>query len=265
VTRSSTASRLKIGISACFFHPDPARKSAPTKTLLFIEQSTAHWVMSQGALPVMIPTPFGDTARGDVAVQDYAQWLDGLVMHGGADLSPTSYGEEPIRPEWQGDRVRDEYDMALVRAFGDAGKPVFGICRGLQLINVAHGGTLYQDIATQKEGALKHRDAAAYEHNYHEVDIVPGTRLAELLGAERHRTNSIHHQGIKEVAPGFRVEAVSPDDGVIEAIRCEGERWVAAVQWHPEFHFPHQGVVDDTALLRDFLSAAREASRRNSR
>ena len=252
--------RLKIGISACYFHPDPARKVAASKTLLWIEQSTAHWVMSLGALPVMIPSTSGETFRGDVSARDYAQWLDGLVMHGGADLSPTSYGEQPLKPEWNGDKVRDDYELDLVRAFGDARKPVFGICRGLQLINVAHGGTLYQDIATQKPGAQVHRDAVAYDLNFHEVDIVPDTRLAQLLqGETRHKINSVHHQGIKDLAPGFQVEAVSPDDGVIEAIRHVGDAWIAAVQWHPEFHFPELGVVDDTPLLTDFLEAARAA------
>ena len=250
--------RLQIGISACFFHPDATRKAAPQKTLQWIEQSTAHWVMSQGALAFMVPAPAGDTYRGDVTLADYAASLDGLVLHGGADVWPGSYGEEAIKPEWNGDRARDEYEIALVKAFSDAGKPVFGICRGLQLINVAHGGTLYQDIATQKPGALVHRDAAAYDLNFHEVDILPDTRLAQLLPGERRRKiNSVHHQGIKDLAPGFKAEAFSPDDGVIEAIRHIGGAWIAAVQWHPEFHFPQHGVVDDTPLLLDFLEAAR--------
>ncbi len=251
--------RLQIGISACFFHPDPERKSAPSKTLQWIEQSTAHWVMSEGALPFMVPAPSGDTFRGDVALADYAQALDGLVMHGGADVWPGSYGEEPLRPEWSGDRVRDAYEIALVRAFVAAGKPVFGICRGLQLINVAYGGTLWQDIVTQKPGARVHRDAAAYDLHLHAVDVLDGTRLAALLGTQRPTINSVHHQGIKDLAPGFVVEAVSPDDGVIEAIRHTGGPWISAVQWHPEFHRPGLGVVDDTPLLRDFLDAARTA------
>jgi putative glutamine amidotransferase len=251
--------RLKIGISACFFHPDSTRKAAPSKTLQWIEQSTAHWVMSQGALPFMVPSPSGETARGDIALADYAQALDGLVLHGGADVWPGSYGEEPLRPEWSGDRVRDEYEIALVQAFREAGKPVFGICRGLQLINVAYGGTLYQDISTQKPGARTHRDAGAYDLHFHEVDVLPGTRLAALLGAPRHRINSVHHQGIKDLAAGFTVEAVSPDDGVIEAIRHEGREWVSAVQWHPEFHRAGLGVVDDSPLLKDFLEAAQAA------
>ncbi|TFY98919.1 gamma-glutamyl-gamma-aminobutyrate hydrolase family protein [Ramlibacter humi] len=259
VKSGSKADRLKIGISACFFHPDASRKAAPKKTLQWIEQSTAHWVMAAGALPVMIPVPAGDTFRGDVTVADYADWLDGLVLHGGADVWPGSYGEQPLRPEWNGDKARDDYEIALVKAFEAARKPVFGICRGLQLINVAHGGTLYQDISTQKPGARVHRDADAYDLNFHQVDILPGTRLSQLLRTEQHKINSVHHQGIKDLAPDFAVEATSPDDGVIEAIRHTGDAWVAAVQWHPEFHFPHLGVVDDTPLLHDFLSAAQAA------
>lgn len=251
--------RLKIGVSACFFYPDPGRKAAPQKTLQWIEQSTAHWLMAGGALPFMVPSPFGDTARGDVTIDDYAAALDGLLMHGGIDVSPASYGEEPLRPEWSGDPMRDKYEIALVRAFEAAGKPVFGICRGLQLINVAHGGTLYQDITTQKPGALVHRDADSYDLNFHHVEIVAGSRLEGLLHERRHKINSVHHQGIKDLAPGFAVEALSPDDGVVEAIRHNGEAWVAAVQWHPEFHRPELGVVDDTPLLLDFLAAAREA------
>jgi putative glutamine amidotransferase len=91
------------------------------------------------------------------------------------------------------------------------------------------------------------------------VDILPGTRLARVLPPGRHKINSVHHQGVKELAPGFEVEAVSPDDGVIEAIRHTGGSWVAAVQWHPELHRPELGVIDDTPLLRDFLQAARAA------
>jgi putative glutamine amidotransferase len=251
--------RLRIGISACFMHPDPKRGTAPGKTLQFIEQSTAHWVMAGGALPYMIPAPSGDTFRGDISVDDYAQDLDGLVLHGGADVWPGMYGEEPLRAEWTGDRIRDAYEIALVKAFSAARKPVFGICRGLQLINVAHGGTLYQDIATQKGGALTHRDASTYDLNFHHVEILPGTKLESLLRERRHKINSVHHQAIKDLAPGFVVEAVSPDDDLIEAIRHTGDAWIAAVQWHPEFHFPKLGVVNDLPLLEDFLAAARAA------
>lgn len=255
--KNRPATRLKIGISACFLHPDPARAAFAKKTLQYVEQSMAHWVMSQGALPVMIPSPSGDTFRGEVHFDDYAQWLDGLVLHGGADVWPGSYGETPLKEQWSGDRVRDAYEQALVKAFVAAGKPVFGVCRGLQLINVAFGGTLFQDIATQKPDALVHRDADTYDTNFHQLDLVPETRLSQLLaGVDSYKINSIHHQGIKDLAPGFVVEARCPDDGMIEAIRHTGPTYVAAVQWHPEFHQPGLGTMDDSPLLTDFLEAA---------
>ena len=123
--------RLKIGLSACFSHADATRPLFTGKTLQYVEQSIAHWIMSAGAMVVMVPCPTGETAKGDVSLAHYADWLDGVVMHGGADVWPGSYGEEPLRPEWLGDRVRDLYDLAVVEAFSQAGKPIFGVCRGL--------------------------------------------------------------------------------------------------------------------------------------
>ena len=252
--------RLKIGVSACFFYPDASRAAFAIKTLQYVEQSVPHWIMSGGALPVMIPSPLGETARGDVGFDDYAQWLDGIVLHGGSDVWPGSYGETPLQERWSGDRNRDEYEIALVRAFAAAGKPVFGICRGLQLINVAFGGTLYQDIGTQRPEALVHRDAVTYDLNFHDVAIEAGSHLDSLLAAQPSRKiNSVHHQGVKDLAAGFAVEARCPVDGMVEAIRHTGKSWVAAVQWHPEFHKPGLGTLDDEPILQDFLTAARAA------
>lgn len=256
--------RLKIGISACFFHADAARPIFTGKTLQYIEQSVAHWVAASGAaLPVMVPSPLGDTSRGTVGLDDYAAWLDGLVLMGGADMWPGHYGEEPLKPQWAGDRVRDEYETALARAFVAKGKPVFGVCRGLQVLNVAFGGSLLQDIGTLKPESLAHRSAELYDKHFHPVELVPGTRLAHLYpGATRFTVNSVHHQGINRLAGDFVVEAVCPDDEVIEAVRWRGPSYVAAVQWHPEFHRPaEQGVIDDGPILADFLGAARAARR----
>ena len=258
--------RLKIGISACFFHADPNRPIFTGKTLQYVEQSIAHWVMSTGALAVMIPSPAGpaaETRQGDVTLDHYAQWLDGLVLEGGSDVWPGSYGESPRWEKWSGDRVRDEYEMALVAAFARVGKPVFGVCRGLQLLNVAFGGTLYQDVATQCPSAIVHRDAAIYDRNFHDVEFVRGSTLAELYPRlPSARVNSVHHQAIKDLATGFEVEARCREDGVIEAIRRArdaGGSYIAAVQWHPEFHHPDLGTLDDAPILEDFLSAARAA------
>lgn len=255
--------RLKIGLSACFQHADPARSLFTGKTLQYVEQSVAHWIMSAGAMVVMVPCPTGETARGDVTLAHYADWLDGVVMHGGADVWPGSYGEAPLREAWVGDRVRDLYDLAVVEAFAQAGKPIFGICRGLQLINVAFGGTLYQDIETQRPGALQHRNASTYDQNFHLVEFVPGSRLAQLYpGQRRARVNSIHHQGIKRLAPDFEIEAYSHPDVVPEAIRRRagpGRGYIAATQWHPEFHQLGADTLDDTAILNDFLAACSAA------
>jgi putative glutamine amidotransferase len=254
--------RLKIGVSACFFHADAARPIFTGKTLQYIEQSVAHWVAANGqALPVMVPSPLGDTSRGKVGFADYAAWLDGLVLMGGSDMWPGHYGEEPLKPQWAGDRIRDEYETALARAFVACGKPVFGVCRGLQVLNVAFGGSLLQDIGTLKPQALAHRSADRYDEHFHPVELVPGTRLAALYpGATRFTVNSVHHQGINRLAKDFIVEAICPDDDVIEAVRWRGPSYVSAVQWHPEFHKPvEHGVIDDGPILKDFLDAAQAA------
>ncbi|HSB23113.1 MAG TPA: type 1 glutamine amidotransferase [Burkholderiaceae bacterium] len=253
--------RLKIAISACFFHADAQRPIFSGKTLQYIEQSVAHWVASQGALPVMVPSPLGDTSRGTVGFDDYAAWLDGLVLMGGSDVWPGHYGEEPLKPQWAGDRIRDEYETALARAFIARAKPVFGVCRGLQVLNVAFGGSLLQDISTLQPDALTHRSAELYDQLFHTVEFVPGTQLARLYpGTPRAKVNSVHHQGIKALARDFTVEARCPDDQMIEAVRWRGPSYVAAVQWHPEFHKPvEHGVIDDAPILKDFLDAAMAA------
>lgn len=264
---SSKQSPLKIGISACLLHPESTREAYGSKTLQYVEQCTALWVSRSGALPVMIPS-LTDTSScalpGDRRADDYAQWLDGLVLHGGADVWPGNYGEAPLHVDWTGDRTRDEYEIALVKAFVAEGKPVFGICRGLQLINVAFGGSLYQDIPSQLPQVVVHDDEAAFELNFHQLALVPETRLASLLKDARSlKVNSIHHQGIKDLAPGFVVEARCPDDGMIEAIRYmsghTASAYIAAVQWHPEFHAAELGTLDDRPLLMDFLDAAQRA------
>lgn len=264
----STQAPLLIGLSARIYTPGSAGVALPgvwTKQLHYLEQSAAHWVMSGGALAVMVPALHAGALQGEpVGLEDYAQALDGLVLQGGNDVAPQGYGEEPLHPDWMGDPLRDAYEMALIRAFVQAGKPVFGICRGLQLLNVHYGGTLWQDIPTQRPDAREHRDGGKYERHFHGIELVPGTRLASLYPGLQHAvTNSIHHQGIKDLAPGLVVEARCPDDGIVEAVRHAGPGFVAAVQWHPEFHrsLAHDGF-DDTPMLNDFLAAARAARRR---
>ncbi|WP_082536469.1 MULTISPECIES: gamma-glutamyl-gamma-aminobutyrate hydrolase family protein [unclassified Roseateles] len=259
---------LLIGVSARIYYPaTPVLDLGGvwTRTLHYLEQSAAVWLARSGALPVMVP---GVDSRslaliGADQIDRYAQALDGLVLQGGNDVCPATYGEEALRPEWAGDAIRDHYELNLIDAFVQAGKPVFGICRGMQLLNVAFGGTLYQDLPTQRpQTGETHFARQAYEQNFHHVDMVPGGWLAHLYPNARHcRVNSIHHQGVKDLAPAFRVEARCPDDDIVEAIRSTRHPFVAGVQWHPEFHgIGEPTVFDDSKLLADFLLACRRAS-----
>ena len=252
---------VRVGISACFFHADPERAIFRGMTLQYIEQNMAHWVMQRDAMALMIPSPDGDTRRvaSRIGAADYARELDGLLLMGGSDVCPESYGEKALKPEWNGDRIRDEYEIALLRAFMVAKKPVLGVCRGAQLINVASGGTLYQDISTQLDGALTHRNWDIYHENTHATSIVPGSGLARLYpGATLIKTNSVHHQAVKDLGRNLAVEAWSEPDHLAEALRWSGPSYVFAVQWHPEFHDRGDAsLVDDTPILDDFLEQAR--------
>lgn len=253
---------VRIGISASFFHADPARPIFKGMTLQYIEQNLAHWLMQRDVLAFMIPSPDGHTRRtaSNVTLDAYAEALDGLVLMGGSDVCPETYGDKALKPEWNGDRIRDEYEIGLLNAFIARGKPVLGVCRGAQIVNVAMGGTLWQDLAMQVPHALNHRNWAIYESNCHATMLVPGSGLAKLYpGTALVKTNSIHHQAVRDLGRNLVVEAWSEPDRIAEAIRWLGPSYVFAVQWHPEFHPPgDRSFIDDRPILDDFLvSAAR--------
>jgi putative glutamine amidotransferase len=230
-----------IGISPRLFHPEPGARGVHTKMLDYLEHSVADWIHSRDALALVLPV--SDRAR------EYARLLDGLLLQGGADISPLAYGEAPRKPEWAGDPVRDRFEIALVQAFVDAGKPVLGICRGAQLINVALGGSLHQDIPGHRSDG--------YDRHSHRVRLEPGSGLAGLYGETGPReVVSIHHQAISRLGRDLVVEAHSEADGVIEAIRSRGPTYICAVQWHPEFHGGRHGFLDGGPLLDEFLRAA---------
>lgn len=253
--------RLRIGVSARIQYGDAAKPGYLKKNIYYLEQSFARWLQSAGALVYLVPDVV-DRDSSALALADYAAELDGLVLQGGSDISPRKYGEEPLRPEWAGDPERDGYELELLERFLNLKKPILGICRGQQLINVALGGTLYQDTATQKPGAQLHQNPAIYDENYHHIEILGGSRLAGLYpGVTRARVNALHHQAINRLAGGLRIEAVSTDDGLIEAVRAEGAPYLVGVQWHPEFlHGRNDGVLDAAPLLEEFLQATRENS-----
>jgi putative glutamine amidotransferase len=240
-------------------YPDPTRTVLPTKVVHYVEENAANWLMAGGAVVFMIPRRSAASARAPEAVrmEHYVNALDGLVLQGGSDIAPGSYGEVPLQPEWAGDPARDLYELELLREFRRQHKPVLGICRGCQLINIASGGSLYQDLATQMLGSGHHRHDTRYDANLHNASILPGTRLALLYGgARRVQINSIHHQAIKALGKDLVAEALSEPDHLVEAIRGVGADYLVGVQWHPEFGSTDPSDLLDAEPLRtEFLTA----------
>jgi putative glutamine amidotransferase len=250
---------IRIGLSARIFHPEVGASGIYSKTLQVLEQSVAQWVVSRNVLVLMIPSVLqdGTLTRGNIRLRDYAAYLDGLILQGGADVCPTAYGEDPLSPACRGDAVRDAYELELFHEFREAKKPILGICRGMQLMNVALGGALYQDLPTQCELTIAHQ-TSDYDRHTHRITFAPEGELRKWFGgAEGGIVNSIHHQGIKRLGRGVVVEATT-EDGMIEAIRWDGDSFVFGVQWHPEFHDLHGAALLDCAPILDAFLAACE-------
>jgi putative glutamine amidotransferase len=216
----------------------------PTQTLEEIPGELPRcWVMSQqyvrvlveaGAVPWIIPLLRGDTDT----LRAIYQRLDGVFLPGGVDLHPSAYQEEPTEHCGRTDPDRDETELTLTRWAMEDRKPLLAVCRGVQVINVAAGGSVHQDLATEVPGSIKHDylpSQAGYTRDLlvHDVTIPPDTRLAQLLQIPTLRVNSMHHQGIKRVADGLRPNALAPD-GLIEGLESPNGHFLLGVQWHPE-------------------------------
>ncbi len=177
--------------------------------------------------------------------------VSGLFLLGGTDVNPTRYGEAPHPETDNPDDARDELECALIRNFLDRDLPVFAICRGIQILNVQHGGTLVQHLDSTARHSVKTADRGVPAHK---VEIVPGTKLAELAGGTlTWDVNSRHHQAIAKPGPGLRVTARDPEDGTIEAVERPDKQFVIGVQWHPENQCP----MDErqATLFRAFAAA----------
>lgn len=198
-----------------------------------------------GGAPILIPLALGEPAWRAI----YAR-LDGILFPGGVDVAPALYGETPHPRLGRVDDVLDEAELTLARWALADGMPTLAICRGIQLINVAAGGTLYQDISSQIDGALLH--ACSDQPAAHLVRIEAGTRLYNALGAAECVTNSRHHQSIKQVAPDLAITARAPD-GVIEGVEHPTGPFLVGVQWHPENLAPNDEQM--LGLFRAFVEA----------
>lgn len=238
---------IKIGISSSIMHPESERKTYPFKTLHYLVSDLHQYISAQKALPMMIPP----LSEEDV-IKEFVNEMDGLILQGGVDMNPHSYGEDHLNcEEWPGDRVRDAYELYLVELFVKAKKPILGICRGLQVLNVYFGGTLYQDLPTLLQTSI-HRNADLLDQQVHRIKVEKNGIFSKIYQAEIHQkkslwVNSLHHQGIKKLGDGLKIEARSTEEGLkeglIEAFSYhyqDGGKMgpeVLAVQWHPEYHF----------------------------
>ncbi len=245
-------------------HPRPLI-GVTTQTLQAIDnipEGLPHsWVMNEryvtalasvGAAPVLIPL-----LTDDAALRALFESLDGVFIPGGVDMDPGSYGCDRHELCGTTDLPRDRVELLFAKWAAEEGKPVLGVCRGMQVLNVAAGGSLHQDTTVHYANAIKHDyyPTAGFARDYlaHDAFVVPDTRLHGIVGMDTIRINSMHHQGIERLGRNLVVSATAPD-GLAEAIEGDGDTFLIGVQWHPEM------LIDSDpgarALFRSFVEAA---------
>lgn len=231
----------RIGITT-FFH------QKPHKRYCMVSDHYVRSVRLAGGLPLILPI-----SHDLEEIPSILESVDGLLFSGGEDVCPLHYGENPVPQVEDICQFRDTFEIALAKEAMARDIPMLGICRGMQVMNVAAGGSLIQDIFSQVEGALGHLPRkTAVEALYHTVTPVSGSRIAGMFGDGELAVNSFHHQAVKSPGEGFQITARSTADAVVEAMEHEGKRFCMAVQWHAEdltVDHPHflklfKGLVD---------------------
>lgn len=236
-----------IGIP-CF----AAERAGTRRPIYGNNQAYVRAVEQAGGAPVLIPL-----LENPDSIAAIRERLDGLLLTGGGDLAPALYGEERLPECGETEPERDAAEMDLTRWALDTGTPILGVCRGIQLLNVARGGTLYQDIVSQRPGSPRHDiTEQPRTHRAHSVALLPDSRLAGILGTHEPVVNSLHHQAVKD--PGEGVEIVGwSEDGIVEALELRDYPFVLAVQYHPEELAP-----TDAASRRLFAAFVEACARR---
>lgn len=205
-------------------------------------------IMEAGGLPVMLPL-----TEDREGIRQLARYCGGFLFTGGQDVSPELYGEEKIPQCGECCPERDRMESILLEEALRADKPILGICRGIQFINAALGGTLYQDIPFQVNTKTEHHQRPPYDVPVHEVCVKEGTALYDLLGVQKIKVNSYHHQAVKDLSPRLKAMAVS-EDGLIEGAYMPDRKFVWAVQWHPEFSW--RTDENSRKIFRAFVESA---------
>ena len=202
-----------------------------------------------GGTPIGLPM-----VKDDSCIADFLSLIDGLLLSGGVDVDPQLYGEEPLPAQGKIDVARDRVEMLLTCKAIEMDLPILAICRGIQTLNVAAGGTLYQDVSMASNAVLKHSQNAPRSYATHTIDVQAGSRLLNILGQSPIRVNSFHHQAVKKAAPEFIISAVARD-GVIEGIENAHHSFVIGVQFHPEHMCENTPPI--ASLFAAFVDAAK--------
>jgi putative glutamine amidotransferase len=220
----------------------------------FLRARYVRAIEDLGGIPIVLPLVADLGARRRLLTQ-----IDGLLLTGsGPDLAPELYGERQRYKFQVMSQRRATFELEMAQLARAADVPLLGICGGMQALNVAFGGSLYQDIASQRPHPLQHRQAPPATQLSHAVKVAPKSLLGRIVKTGTLRVNSSHHQSVKDVAPSLNASAVAPD-GIIEAIESPSERFLLGVQWHPEFLFDHHRL--HRRLFEAFLAAARRRAR----
>jgi putative glutamine amidotransferase len=218
-------------------------------------------LLAAGGVPLVLTPLMGASLAGSAL-----DGCDGLLLTGGEDIHPSWYGVDPSPLLSPPSRERDLFELALFAVARQRELPILGICRGIQLINVALGGTLFQDLPSERPGPVDHSPVGLRDSRSHAVRLQPGSRAADALGATSVTVNSFHHQAIKDLAPGLVATGWTGDDLIEAAESAPGAPWILAVQWHPEEmhadrHAPEHGLfralVNEAALTRSGLVGGR--------
>ena len=203
-----------------------------------------------GGTPILLPY-----VRKEETVTQFVALCDGILFSGGADIDPRRYGEE-AKPTCGGiEHYRDEMEFLVLKKALEASKPILAICRGAQLVNAAFGGTLYQDIPSEYDTPIAHRQKEPKLSPSHDVQIISDTPLDQLMGTERITANSFHHQAIKTLGKGLEIMAVA-DDGIVEAVYAPDASYLRAYQWHPERLYDID--ANNRKIFKEFIEECRK-------